>query len=98
MASLATLQTVVEPSPDDLPGFSSIGILLKFLEPPIELGLLSLGQGDVRPPGGDAVPETSWMRSAMDSLLKSNSVLRMLRVSPAAVATASAFPVPLTKS
>lgn len=55
--SHATLQAVVETSPDDLPGFSGIRIVLKLLKSPIELCLLSFGQGDVRPLGGDAVPE-----------------------------------------
>src|SRR5712691_124454 len=50
-------QAVIETSPDDFPGFSSIRIVFESLKPPIELSLLNLGQGDVRHVGGDAVPE-----------------------------------------
>src|SRR5712691_11520816 len=46
-----------ETSPDDFPGFSRIRIVFEFLKPPIELSLLNLRQGDVRPLGEDAVPE-----------------------------------------
>src|SRR5712691_11430745 len=50
-------QAVIETSPDDFPGFSRIRIVFEFLKLPIELSLLNLGQGDVRPLGEDAVPE-----------------------------------------
>ena len=46
-ASLATLQAPVKTGPNDLPGFSDIGMLLEIVQPPIELCLLSVGEGDL---------------------------------------------------
>jgi len=57
VASLATLQAIVETSPDELRGFSGTRIVFELLKSPIKLRLLSLGQGEVRSLGGDAVPE-----------------------------------------
>ena len=55
-ASLATLQASVKTGPNDLPGFSGVGMLLEIVQAPIQLCLLSIGEGDVGR-FRDAVPD-----------------------------------------